>query len=291
MPWDVQMGKIKGQMGSKIFQSSGNPYFDIVSRISPNELIGRFADVAPRHVQEAAKLTIVELIGKLQDFALETTILTTTEKLGSLCFQLQMTGYMLKNAEYRISLAESLQAIPVTLPSRNETMKEPVFVSKTLASTPVSGKISLHVKDGSTMEVDAADYVSELKHEVSALQQMLAESKLETENAKKGKKADGKGGRKKGSDLLQYIRSMPEAQMSALTDNISEDVLEAMKKLANAVVEGQTGPSNSGAGQAILQQTGTAMVQLCMWQLAVGYNLRELEVRNDLRDSMSRFKR
>jgi hypothetical protein len=29
------------------------------------------------------------------------------------------------------------------------------------------------------------------------------------------------------------------------------------------------------------------MAQLCMWQLAVGYNLRELEVREELKKNLS----
>ena len=40
--------------------------------------------------------------------AFETKTVATGERLASLMFQLQMTGYMFKNAEYRLSLSQSL---------------------------------------------------------------------------------------------------------------------------------------------------------------------------------------
>ena len=49
------------------------------------------------------------LLGNAGSFALETATVTTSEKLANLMFQLQMTGYMFKNAEYRLSLSRSLQ--------------------------------------------------------------------------------------------------------------------------------------------------------------------------------------
>ena len=36
----------------------------------------------------------------------------------------------------------------------------------------------------------------------------------------------------------------------------------------------------------LLQQSGSAMAQLCMWQLVIGYNLRELEVRDQLQKQL-----
>jgi hypothetical protein len=40
--------------------------------------------------------------------------------------------------------------------------------------------------------------------------------------------------------------------------------------------------TSSVEANTLLQQSGSAMAQLCMWQLAIGYNLRELEVKNAL---------
>ena len=96
--------------------ASTNPYYKVVASLSPGEIIGRFAATAPPRVQDAVKQTIMGLLGNAGSFALETATVTTSEKLANLMFQLQMTGYMFKNAEYRISLSESLADVPALPP-------------------------------------------------------------------------------------------------------------------------------------------------------------------------------
>jgi hypothetical protein len=65
---------------------------------------------------------------------------------------------------------------------------------------------------------------------------------------------------------------------------MSDDILGAMKGLVNVVMGG------IGEGQidknTVTEQSGEAMAQLCMWQLVVGYNLRELEVREEMKKSL-----
>jgi hypothetical protein len=73
-----------------------NPYIDIVSRISPSDLISKFSTTAHPRVQTAVRNTILGLLGGLPKMAFDTTTVTTGQKLASLMFQLQMTGYMFK---------------------------------------------------------------------------------------------------------------------------------------------------------------------------------------------------
>ena len=68
--------------------------------------------------------------------------------------------------------------------------------------------------------------------------------------------------------------------MRGLSESVSPDVLDAMKKLVSAVMKGM-GASEVSA-ETLTSQSGAALSQLCMWQLVVGFNLRELEVRNEL---------
>jgi Protein of unknown function (DUF760) len=67
-------------------------------------------------VQEAVKTTVLGLLGSLPRQAFETATLTTGDALANLMFQLQMTGYMFKNAEYRMSLQNSLRNGPSEAP-------------------------------------------------------------------------------------------------------------------------------------------------------------------------------
>ena len=97
-----------------------NPYYKVVAALSPGEIIGRFAATAPPRVQDAVKQTIMGLLGNAGSFALETATVTTSEKLANLMFQLQMTGYMFKNAEYRLSLSRSLQDVPALMPGEDD---------------------------------------------------------------------------------------------------------------------------------------------------------------------------
>lgn len=49
----------------------------------------------------------------------------------------------------------------------------------------------------------------------------------------------------------------------------------------SGIGEGQIGPNT------VTEQSGEALAQLCMWQLVVGYNLRTLEVREEMKKSLS----
>merc|ERR1712238_138609 len=126
-------------------------------------------------------------------------------------------------------------------------------------------------EDGMEIEVDAAAYMSELRAEVSKLRDELTETKEVKDEALR-------------KDLLLYIRTLPAQELKSLTNTMSQDVLVCMKGLVQAVLagigDGKIGPDT------VTEQSGEAMAQLCMWQLAVGYNLRELEVREEMKQNL-----
>ena len=70
-------------------------------------------------VQEAVRTTVLGLLGSLPRHAFETTAIATGDALANLMFQLQMTGYMFKNAEYRLSLQSSMRASAALPPGKN----------------------------------------------------------------------------------------------------------------------------------------------------------------------------
>jgi hypothetical protein len=51
------------------------------------------------------------LLGSLPNYALDAVMMTTSTKLANLFYQMQITGYMFKNAEYRMSLTKSLKGL------------------------------------------------------------------------------------------------------------------------------------------------------------------------------------
>jgi hypothetical protein len=203
------------------------------------------------------KQTIMGLLGNAGPFALETETVTTSEKLANLMFQLQMTGYMFKNAEYRLSLSRSLQDVPALMPGDEDPDSK---------LPPVEGQVKVNIM-GEEVAVDAGAYTAELRDEVETLRTELCKIEEARKEATQ-------------SDLLAYVRSLPEQQMAALTSEITDDVLDGMKKLVYSIMKGMG--TSSVEANTLLQQSGSAMAQLCMWQLAIGYNLRELEVKNSL---------
>ena len=81
----------------------------MVEKLAPNEMLQKFSLNAPKPIQEAVKSTIMSILGSLPSYALDAALVTTNSRLANLMFQMQMTGYMFKNAEYRMSLTRSLK--------------------------------------------------------------------------------------------------------------------------------------------------------------------------------------
>lgn len=277
---------------------SSNPYLKVVSGLAPSDLISKFTSSAHPRVQNAVRTTILGIIGSLPKMAFETTTITTGARLASLMFQLQMTGYMFKNAEYRLSVSQmsspsssyllagaqddgdDLEEKKKKDPLRGKIRGKLRLRFRRSKEKPVDEEATTEEKKGEEktedsndieMEVDADAYMSEIREEVASLRSSLAIKQQEKEDAIR-------------KDLLLYIRTLQEEQLRSLTGTMSEDVLVAMKGLVNAVMagigEGQVGP------ETLTEQSGEAMAQLCMWQLVVGYNLRELEVREEMKSSL-----
>jgi hypothetical protein len=61
-----------------------NPYMQVVSKISPSDVIAKFTATADPRVQDAVRTTILGLIGSLPKMAFETTSITTGQRLASL---------------------------------------------------------------------------------------------------------------------------------------------------------------------------------------------------------------
>jgi hypothetical protein len=213
---------------------------------------------------------------------------------------------MFKNAEYRLSMSQSLgmsNSISSNLllsgveeelsdkeddplvsgkikgklkirygKKKDKGIDPPVAAENIEDTSGTDGDSSTENKeDGMEIEVDAAAYMSELRDEVSRLRDELTETKETKDEALR-------------KDLLLYIRTLPAQELKSLTNTMSQDVLVCMKGLVQAVLagigDGKIGPDT------VTEQSGEAMAQLCMWQLAVGYNLRELEVREEMKKNM-----
>ena len=322
-----------------------NPYLSMITQPSPSDLISRFTSTAPQRVQDAVRTTILGLIGGISSqMKFDTRAIATGERLANLMFQLQMTGYMFKNAEYRLGMSQSLggsggdgagrrRMLPAGRGEQGEEgMKDAIRRGRLVDGGRIRvsyggiagggggvveddeydggerGVSSTESSSSIEVEVNARAYMSELRREVKQLRDELESSKLAREEELR-------------KDLLAYIRSLPKDELQSLTGTMSPDVLDAMKGLVSAVlsgigeggededddvyddddddiaaggrgvVSGVMGTTDANSRiigpDTVTEQSGEALAQLCMWQLVVGYNLRELEVREEFRISLS----
>lgn len=232
---------------------SQNKYFRVMGNVSPPELVKRFAESAPPEVQQAVRTTVMNLLGNLPPAFFDTSVRTTTQNLASLMYSMQMTGYMFRNAEYRLGLQKCLGGT------------QNILGASLVEATPnVSGKIRVKFPDGVEREVDAAAYMAELKNEVGALKEELNRVKQEASNAF-------------GGDLLAYIKSLSPEGVEELSSGVSEDVVTGMQELIQAAIGG------TAIGSEVLQESsGNAVRELLLWQMVTGYNLREMEAREQM---------
>ena len=83
-------------------------------------------------------------------------------------------------------------------------------------------------------------------------------------------------------DISRYIASRG-GDVKALTEGISPEVVETMKRLVDFVLEGgdsgkgPKGLSDEEKAEMEMEIPGSALQQLALWQLVLGYRLREEE--------------
>lgn len=350
---------------------------------SPNEAIMNFVSGASPEVVSAMSSAVSSLLGGLFNpgAGMQTTVKANGEKLGSLCFQLQMTGYMFRNAEYvlairdlmnirgsaglddykrafdkldkdgsgfiesgeveellsdvyegelpafevetflqffdsnndgRISWEEFEKGLGVVAEKQKTNSKrgrsdlalvgtvdddeeddEDDYIDADLGEPTVSGMIQIEMQNGKVVEVEAAEYIKELKREAEALKSALSREKRGP-GAAAALPGPGAGpqppnpmnmGRESGDSggIASYIASL-QGDIKSLTEGISPDVVDAMKMLVDFVLDGNSG--NQGrdkppVNELEMEIPGSALQHLALWQLVLGYKLREAEATGD----------
>lgn len=97
MDWGGALGKLRERVSDMESGESKNPshvLFRLMSSQSPNQVIGQFVNSANPQTVQAMSGAVGSLLGGLTNpsMGVETIVKASGEKIGSLCFQLQMTG-------------------------------------------------------------------------------------------------------------------------------------------------------------------------------------------------------
>ena len=233
-----------------------NTFYKTIKGIPVPDLISEFAEKAPSDVQDAVRLTVAQLLGNMPSEVAALTRATTGQNIASLMFSMQMTGYMFRNAEYRKGLLESLES--------SEGSEDDIGSPKLPA---VSGTIAVEMAPGLKAEVDAAAYMAELRSEVEGLRTQLIEAKQQQASDQAG------------NSLIQYVSSLKPEEAKELSTTISKEVLEAMGQLIENILR-----DASVDPDAVMEASDAKLKELLVWQLITGYKLRELEVKEEIKD-------
>lgn len=383
MDWGGALGQLRQRVEdveSGLSKDPSHVLFRIMSSQTPNQVIGQFVSSANPKTVQAMSGAVSSLLGGLTNpnMGVDTLVKATGEKVGSLCFQLQMTGYMFRNAEYVLALKELLNIRgKATLqdykdafdrldkddsgyldPSEIEQLFDDVYdgqapsfeteafleffdankdgkiswdefenglgVAMTTQmekggaamrllegdsesddedddvidlETNVSGTIEIEMEDGKVVEVEAKEYIGNLKAEARALKEALRRENditpegIGSEPGLIPNAANGVNGGGSGMDITTYIASR-QGDVKSLTEGISPEIVETMKKLVNFVLEGGDGGngkkelSDQEKAEMEMEIPGSALTQLALWQLVLGYRLRESEVTGDYKQRL-----
>jgi len=235
-----------------------NTFYKDIKGIPVPDLISEFADKAPSDVQDAVRLTVAQLLGTMPTEVASLTRATTGQNIASLMFSMQMTGYMFRNAQYRKGLLDSLESSDNSDDSDDGSPKLPA----------VSGTIAVEMAPGLTAEVNAAAYMAELRSEVEGLRTQLIEAKQQLS-----------AGNEAGKSLIQYVSGLEPEEAKELSTTISKEVLEAMGQLIQNILQ-----DASVEPTAVMEASDSKLKELLVWQLITGYRLRELEVKEEIKD-------
>lgn len=225
-----------------------NELLQVVKSVPPPELVARFTEAAPPVVQGAIRQTLMRMLGSLPPLAFSTSVQTMSSNLVQLFHSCLISGYMFRNAAYRLELTRSLSDLPALPPKEN---------------TPEirGGVVVFTDESGSQVEVPVEDYVNELRHTVGALR-----NELERE-------------RKGGNELLSFLSTMEPKNLEALTANAGEEVIDAMRKVVEAVTVSQ---GIKAEENKLVATSSFELGQLLFYLMVNGFFLREAEVRVEL---------
>jgi len=366
LDWGSAYGSLRRRVGDIKDGKSGSPsyaLFSMMTRDSPNEAIASFVNDASPEVINAMSGAVSALLGGLSNpsLGMQTIVKATGDKLSALCLQLQMTGYMFRNAEYVMALRDIMKIENNSIEDYKRAFDRidqdksgfieaseiedllldvygedpPAFevinfigffdqnndgriswkeferglgamgseraadaVARNMLALPgsavenyeddedettssleqhISGIVEVELEDGSTVEIEAKDYMDGLKAEALVLKKLLMQEKglpLPSQaNEIESLNLTGNS----GGSLSAFIASLGEKNVKTLTEGISPAVIDAMKLLVNYVLD--AGPTGEGkvSGDKELELPGSALQQLALWQLVLGYRLREAE--------------
>ncbi|KAK6245652.1 Protein of unknown function DUF760 - like 6 [Theobroma cacao] len=230
---------------------------EYVKNVQP-EFMELFVKRAPQQVVEAMRQTVTNMIGTLPPQFFAVTVTTVAENLAQLMYSVMMTGYMFRNAQYRLELQQSIEQ--AALPEVQEEKDVPEYAPGTQKN--VSGEVIRWNNVSGPEKIDAKKYIELLEAEIEELNRQVGR-----------KSANGQ------NELLEFLKSLEPQNLKELTSSAGEDVVFAM----NTFIKRLLAVSDPDQMKASVSETSAPeLAKLLCWLMVVGYSIRNIEVRFDM---------
>ncbi|KAL3641086.1 hypothetical protein CASFOL_016054 [Castilleja foliolosa] len=230
---------------------------EYVQNVQP-EFMEMFVKRAPQQVVDAMRQTVTNMIGTLPPQFFAVTVSTVAENLAQLMYSVLMTGYMFRNAQYRLELQQSLGQ--AALPEPQEEKDVPDYAPGT--QKKVTGEVIRWNNISGPETIDAVKYIELLEAEIEELNRQV------TKNSANGQ-----------NELLEYLKTLEPQNIKELTSSAGEDVVVAM----NTFVKRLLAVSDPNQMKTSVTETSAPeLAKLLCWLMVVGYSIRNIEVRFDM---------
>ncbi|KAI3797266.1 hypothetical protein L1987_32521 [Smallanthus sonchifolius] len=231
---------------------------EYVKNVQP-EFMELFVKRAPQQVVDAMRQTVTNMMGTLPPQFFAVTVTTVAENLAQLMYSVLMTGYMFRNAQYRLELQQSLEQ--VALPDTSQERKDaPDYAPGT--QKKVTGEVIRWNNVSGPEKIDAIKYIELLEAEVEELNRQVERISANGSN-----------------ELLDYLKSLEPQNLKDLTSSAGEDVVVAMNTFIKRLLA-VSDPSQMKT--SVTETSAPELAKLLYWLMVVGYSIRNIEVRFDM---------
>ncbi|TKY51001.1 hypothetical protein E2542_SST22508 [Spatholobus suberectus] len=319
-----------------VLASSSHSFDDFASESKKSVLTELIQEIEPldvSHIQkevppttaDAMKRTISGMLGLLPSDQFHVVIEALWEPLSKLLISSMMTGYTLRNVEYRLCLEKNLDMFErdVDKPKADSTkvdlqglMHDSVNVidfgrNKNLSSKVEKLQEDVDIKDLGEISAEARQYIFNLQSRLSSMKKELHEVKR---NSAALQMQQFVGEEK--NDLLDYLRSLQPEQVAQLSEFTSPELKDTILSVVHGLLatlspkmhskpstmsENTTvGATNVGSEdcaevvensalqfQPVISLTRDYLARLLFWCMLLGHYLRGLECRMELTELLS----
>ncbi|WOL13188.1 hypothetical protein Cni_G21957 [Canna indica] len=230
---------------------------EYVRNVQP-EFMELFTERAPKQVVDAMRQTVTNMIGSLPPKFFSVTVTTVAENLAQLMYSVMMTGYMFRNAQYRLELQQSLEQIALPDPEEKNEASDYAPGSQ----KKVTGEVIRWNKITGSEKMDAVKYIEYLEAEIEELNRQVARRSANGQN-----------------ELLEYLKSLEPQNLKDLTSSAGEDVVFAMNTFIKRLLS-VSDPTQMKT--SVTETSAPQLANLLFWLMVVGYSVRNIEVRFDM---------